>query len=64
MVSFEHLKAAEAMPELRFHLCGERISLVLQANPDVTRPLGKANRPETMRLLHSSGHLPKIRGGE
>src|SRR5262245_28124965 len=63
-VSLEHLEAAKAMPELRLHLCSERISLVVQANPDVTGPLGKANRPKAMPFLHRSGHLPKVRGCE
>src|SRR6476646_1449903 len=63
-VAFEHLKAAEAMPELRLHLCGERITLVVQANPEVTCPLGKADRPKAMPLLYGRGHLSKIRGCE
>src|SRR6266480_3394554 len=63
-VAFEYLKAAETLEELRLDLCGERISLAFQADPHVTRPRSKANRPETMSRLHGGGHLPKIRSGE
>src|SRR5215472_14841923 len=59
-VAFEHLRTAEPSPELRLHLCGERLSPVVQTDPHVTRPLGNTDRPQAVSLLDGSGHLSKI----